>query len=364
MTSPKPPEGSDPFPSEGSDPFGVVVGQEQAVRRLRAAAASPVHAYLFVGPRGAGKRRAAAALAGELIGDPAERERSRRLARTENHPDLVLFEPQGPSFRIEEADAIVIEASRAPVEAGDKVIVLERFHDATAEAAARLLKPIEEPPASIRFILLAEEVLPEHVTIASRSTRIDFPAIPVASIVRVLVRRGVPDDLATAAAEGSGGDLKRAELLVDDDEFAARRSLWWAAPTRLDGSGFAVSEVVVELRQAVDSAQHPLEVRHALEADAMDEQEQLTGTRGSGRAAMEARHRREARLHRTDEWRMGLATLAHRYRDPAVGGSVDLDVYKLLADAVESLTRNPSEELWLTDLFYSLPGLGPTGGVP
>ena len=121
--------------------FDDLVGQPTAATRLASAATEPVHAYLFVGPRGTGKRHGAALLAGELVGAEDDRDRNRRLAVREEHPDLVIFEPEGTSLRAEEVEAIIIEASRATVEAGRKVIVVDRFHEATAEAAARLLKP-------------------------------------------------------------------------------------------------------------------------------------------------------------------------------------------------------------------------------
>ena len=51
--------------------FATFPEQEEAKRLLRAALArGPAHAYLFHGPRGVGKRAAALAFAGELLGDP------------------------------------------------------------------------------------------------------------------------------------------------------------------------------------------------------------------------------------------------------------------------------------------------------
>lgn len=341
------------------DPFAALVGQELAAVRLRAAAGDPVHAYLFVGPRGVGKRRAALALAGEWVGDAEDRDRSRRLAADGEHPDVVMIAPEGPTLRMEEARIVVVEASRAPIEGPVKVIVIDRFHDAEPKAAAALLKPIEEPPPSTRFVLLAEKVPPEHVTIASRATQIDFPAVSIAAIVDSLVERGVPADLAAAAAGGSGGDVGRAELLASDEAFAARRKLWWDVPGRLDGSGHRVTELVDEIRSAVEQAQEPLDERHRVESEALAETEELMGTRGSGRRAMEVRHRREARLHRTDEWRMGLATLAHRYRSAGLLDAAPLDVFESLTGAAEALLRNPNEELWLVALLLDLPPLDP-----
>ena len=142
-----------------------------------------------------------------------------------------------------------------------------------------------------------------------------------------------------------------------DPEFAARRTLWWEIPGKLDGSGHRVSELVAEVRAAVDKAQEPLDARHESDGEAMDAVEELTGTRGSGRRLMETRHRREARQHRTDELRMGLATLAQRYRTADLASPEVIGVFPRLTDAAEALVRNPNEELWLTTLFLDLPAL-------
>lgn len=337
-----------------SDPFGDIIGQELAVQQLRAHVMNPVHAYLFVGPRGSGKRRAAVRMAGELVGAPEDRDRNRGLAVREEHPDVAIFEPAGNAFLMEEAEAVIIEASRSPSEAGRKVLILDRFHDADGRVAANLLKTIEEPPASTMFILLAEQVPPEHITIASRSVNIDFPAVPEAVISAALQERGIGQERADATARGACGDVNRAELLLTDTAFVERRDLWWNVPTRLDGTGYAISEIVKELTAVIDQAQVPLDELHAAEAESMDKTEELTGTRGSGRKAMETRQKREARLHRTDEWRMGLSTLAHRYRETLVTGDQPTEVFDVLRDATAALNRNPSEELWLTRTLLAL----------
>ena len=170
--------------------FDSLIGQPLVKERLDSAVNAPVQAYLFLGRRGTGKRRAAALFAGELVGAEQDRERNRSLAAREEHPDLVIFEAEGNSLRSDEVEAVIVASSRSSVEAGRKVIVVDRFHEATPEAAARLLKPIEEPPPSTIFILLAEEVPPEHVTIASRSTTVEFAAVSVEAIRDALVNRG------------------------------------------------------------------------------------------------------------------------------------------------------------------------------
>ena len=78
----------------------------------------------------------------------------------------------------------------APVEGDRKVLILHEFHLLRPEAAALLLKTIEEPPASDDLRRLADAVPPDLVTIASRCVRIDFRAIPEDVIADRLARRG------------------------------------------------------------------------------------------------------------------------------------------------------------------------------
>ena len=69
--------------------------QAEARRLLDAALAEgPAHAYLFHGPPGVGKRRAALGFAGALLGDPGRVERRA-------HPDLYVLEPLGDQIRID-----------------------------------------------------------------------------------------------------------------------------------------------------------------------------------------------------------------------------------------------------------------------
>ncbi len=362
-----------------TDPWSAVVGQPRAVAALAAAVASPVHAYLLVGRRGSGKRAAAAAFAGELIvaaderatGEPVRAERHRRLAAREEHPDIFVLSPAGNSLRREEeVSQLIVEASRTPVEGIRKVLVVDRFHSATPAAAAALLKPVEEPATPVVWVLLAEQVLPEHVTIASRCSRVDFGPVPDDEVAAVLVSEGLAAaDRAALVAAAAAGNLHRARVLAADERVAARREAWWSIPDRLDGHGAAVAELVAELRALIDDAGMALTERHRAEVAALDEREKRFGTRGSGRRDIEAQHRREHRQFRTDEIRFGLVTVGARYReqmasepnDPAAARRAIRAIARLRATA-ESLIRSPNEALALQALFLDLPLA--SGAVP
>jgi DNA polymerase III subunit delta' len=344
-----------------TDVFDRVVGQERAVAHLRAAARAPVHAYLLVGPPGTGRRTAALALAAALLcprGGCGECDVCARVSAG-IHPDVAVIEREGAFLGIEQAREIRRLAMRTPNEGSRKVLVLPEFHLAQ-DAVPALLKVVEEPPPSTVFVILADHVSPELVTIASRCVRIDFGPLPVERLVETLVRDGVDPAVAADVAGASGGRLDRARLLASDPGFASRRATWQSVPTRLDGRGATVAVVAAELVEVLGSAAvAPLVARQAAEVTEMEDRVKRSGERGSGRKLLADRHRRELRRLRTDELRYGLAALAAAYRDALVERRADpgaaLAGLDAIQKAAESLLHNPGEALLLQSLLVRLP---------
>lgn len=339
------------------DVWAALEGQPRAAEILAAAAVQPVHAYLFCGPRGTGKRVAALAFAAALIGIDSRR---RRLALAGRHPDVSIHEPEGRTLRVVEADEIIFEASRSPVEGSRKVIVCDRFHTAEPEAVASLLKTIEEPPPTAVIVLLSEEIPPDHTTVASRCVIVEFDPVADDDVRAILEREGADlqglDDIVAAAA----GDVNRARLLATDDGLGTRRQAWAAVPGRLNGTGAMVSVLVDELRALIDEAQAPLAARQQAESDDLGRVEADAGAQGRLRREMDARHRREQRLLRADELRFGLATLAAFYRRQLADDrhpQAAVAAITRIRDAHACLVRNPNEPLLLQSLFLSLPRL-------
>jgi len=350
------------------DAWAEVVGQDPAVALLQSAAlGQPAHAWLFIGPHGSTKRAAARAFAGDLLagepaaaGDEAGAERARSLAQAEQHPDLIVVERVGASIRAEEADEVIHRASLSATEGRRKVLVLDEFHLLTAEVAPRLLKTIEEPPGDTIFIVLADELPPELVTIASRCVRVDFSPLTAAAISARLVDDGIAPDRAGEVAAFANGDLDRARLLATDDRLALRLAAWRGLPRRLDGTGATAAAAIDDLRAAIDDAEAPLRARHETEVAELDERIERYGQRGQGAAQLVARHKRETRRLRTDELRMGLGALAATYRDEmavAADPSASLGALDAIQEAAERLIRNPNEELQLMALALQLPSL-------
>jgi len=345
--------------------WSTIVGQTKAVAVLRSWSTDPVHAYLFVGPAGTGKRQAArafsAAVQAQLFnGDDVGRERQLRLALQDKHPDVEIYEPEGSQLLVPAVrDSIIPSVFRKPADGARRMIVIDRFHDANPAAAAALLKTVEEPPPNAIIILLAESVPVEHVAIASRCSRIEFPPLSHSDLSGWIADQGIAPGEASVLIEASAGDLRRLELLTKDPGFSERAALWRGLPTTLDGTGATAGQMVRELTALIAAASTPLSERHAAELEELDAREELLGTRGSGRSGVDARHKRELRRLRTGELQFGLRVLARRYgRSLAEGGGAEMvEAVALLRQANDALVRNPNESLLLHNLFWNLPQL-------
>src|SRR2546423_1201565 len=120
------------------DVFENIPEQAEAKRLLRAALADegPAHAYLFHGPPGVGKRAAAVAFAGALIGDRGRVERG-------SHPDLYLVEPVGDQIRIDDIRELRRDLHMRPFEADRRVYLIYAAETMNEDAADALLNDLE-----------------------------------------------------------------------------------------------------------------------------------------------------------------------------------------------------------------------------
>jgi DNA polymerase III subunit delta' len=345
--------------------LATIVGQPTVQSLLTSASAAPVHAFLFIGPAGSGKRSAAMSFGAALLcaNGGCGVCRDCRLALLGEHPDVRIVERVGAAISTEQADDIIRMASRAPVEGSRKVLILDEFHLLRPEAAAKLLKTIEEPAPSTVFVVIADDVTPELVTIASRCMRVEFRPLSDETILTALIAEGVAPTLAEPASLAAGGDLDRARLLAADPGLSARRQAFADVPRYLDGTGNVVISQVGLLMTLIEEAAAPLAARHLVEIAEMDERIKAMGERGSGKKQLEERHKRELRRHRTDEIRAGLVAIASTYRDALIAGAGrHATVYQAAVvtvhAALEAMERNPNDTLQLQSLLLRLPPFG------
>ena len=184
---------------------------------------SPSHAYLFHGPAGTGKRAVARAFAAALLEQGARSPDTvaERVMR-DSHPDLTWVTPSGAAEMLvaDIEQPVVAAATRTPFESARRVFVIERADTMNDQAANRMLKTLEEPPAFTHLLLLADRREDVLATIASRCQPVRFDPLPSALIARRLGE-------AAGAGEGTGAMADEraqacARLALGDADLAAR----------------------------------------------------------------------------------------------------------------------------------------------
>src|SRR5712691_7245804 len=203
------------------DVFETFPEQAEAKRLLRAALAEgPAHAYLFYGPPGVGKRAAAVAFAGELIGDRPRVERGA-------HPDVYVVEPVGDQIRIDDVRELRRDLHMRPFEADRRVYLLYSAETLNEDAADALLKDLEEPPPYAVIVLVADDLGPLPETIRSRCQLVPFRRLSERAVREEIDARapGLPPEQAIALARVAGGRLDRVLRLLDEDGSRQRDAL-------------------------------------------------------------------------------------------------------------------------------------------
>lgn len=300
------------------------------------------------------------AFAAELLAAAsAEPDRVRRLARDGQHADVVVVEREGASISVDAAREVISRAHRSPVEADRQVLILVDFH-LVRDAGPILLKTIEEPPPATIFVILADEVPAELITIASRCVLVPFRPLSAAVIAEALEGDGESPERAVLLATQAGGDLRRARILARDPDVESRAARWRSVPDELDGTGYAVCRVVDDLLSVTDSVADPYEAAYQAEIEEMTHRLQALDPDAEFAVpkSMAERHKRELRRARTDELRSGLRTLADRLRADVVAdsgsGAVIGRSLRRIGEASAALARNPNERLLLQDLLGGL----------
>jgi DNA polymerase-3 subunit delta' len=355
---------------------------------LAAALASPVHAYLFAGPPGAGKRGAARAFAAELLAQGApdpDDARRRALADPSPHPDLVWLAPRGTQHLVDEVrQRVITAAAYRPFEGARRVFVIEAADAMADESQNALLKTLEEPPGFVHIVLISAE--PELLleTVRSRCQEVRFRPLDAEAVASRLASRGLgeDDDERLAAARLAAGDPRRAEFLVREEGRELRAVAVECVASALSGDlTWAPWRRMLSAAESAGARAGEETVERLASAAAEAGQDEGRAGRRAAREAEEA-GRRASRRARTEALDAGLGLLAAWLRDLAAvaDGAEDLilsadrlDDLRAAADGLDAraarrggelvmdtrrrLTVNVGEELALEALVYRLEAL-------
>lgn len=256
------------------------------------------HAQLFVGPEGCGTLSMAIAYAQYLICQNGEAENENGIEacnikfKSLSHPDMhfafpvagsdrvkqhavsdhyleewrrfVKEQPYGNLFdwyqligiekkqgliSVHEAQDIVRKLSLKSYEGGYKVMLIWMAEKMNMEAANKLLKLIEEPPAKTVLLLVAEDEGQILQTIRSRCQVLHFPPLAEEVIANALVEKGAPREEALRLAHEADGNFNKAlDLMNHDSEdlvFEKWFVQWVRSAFKAKGNKSAIHELIL-----------------------------------------------------------------------------------------------------------------------
>lgn len=218
--------------------FEAVAGQARVKRALERALREDrlSHAYLFTGQEGLGKLDLARELGVALVagcggcGVCDECERARRGL----HPDLALIEAEGDQIRREQVDVVVADLALRPFTAARRVWVIPECERLNDEAANKLLKSLEEPPAHVHFLLVTDRLERVKPTIVSRCQLVECAPLADAEVADHLARvHGLDGEEGATLARLARGSVDRAARLAADARGPRRREEYLLQAARL-----------------------------------------------------------------------------------------------------------------------------------
>lgn len=242
--------------------FDDVVGQEAITDTLKNSLirGKVSHAFLFAGPRGTGKTSCAKIFAKALNclnlqeGEPCN-ECSNCLAADQGAmPDIIEMDAASNNS-VDEIRDLLDKVHYAPTEGKYKVYIIDEVHMLSISAFNALLKTLEEPPASVVFILATTELQKVPATIISRTQRYNFKRFSNEAMVQrmeyILGQEGVEyeDKALKVIAQVADGGMRDALSILDQLLSFEKSSVRYE--DALEVTGFATQEQVEKLLLAL-----------------------------------------------------------------------------------------------------------------
>lgn len=230
--------------------FDDLVGQAPLAEQLAHVAAQPTamtHAWLFTGPPGSGRSKAARAFAAALqcegAGAPGCGEcQACRTVLAGSHADLVVEATTETFIRVGRARELALAAGSRPTVGRWRVIIIEDADRLNDQAADALLKSLEEPPPRTVWMLCAPSLEDLLVTIRSRCRHMRLRTPPVDDVAQLLQQRdGIEPAMAHYAARAAQSHVGIARRLARDESARTRRHRVTGIPLALTSLGAALA---------------------------------------------------------------------------------------------------------------------------
>ena len=212
--------------------FKDLIGQEVMAQTITNAIKidKTPNAYLLTGIRGVGKTTTARLIAKALNclknKDDKIKCSSEQFCPTceeivnSNHIDILEMDAASKTG-IDDVRELIENSKYSPTSAKYKIFIIDEVHMLSKQAFNGLLKTLEEPPPSLKFILATTEVRKIPVTILSRCQRFDLKRVSVEKLcvhlkdISIKENGKISDDAIKLIARTSEGSVRDAISLLD-----------------------------------------------------------------------------------------------------------------------------------------------------
>lgn len=214
----------------------------------------PSQAYIFYGQEGLGKLAAAHELAMSLL-----KQKDSANSLSAGHSNLIVLAPLEGKKSISIAQVRELNESiwrTAQVSTVPRVVIVNRIDTISLEAANAMLKNLEDSPASVVFVMLANSIGSVLPTIRSRAQLVHFSQPPVEQLETVLrVQQNLSDSVVQTIVRVSHGMPRVAFDLLDSQEREKYQQTYTQAQEYVSGSitqRFLVAKTVHEQKNGME----------------------------------------------------------------------------------------------------------------
>lgn len=180
------------------------------------------HAYILEGPLGTKRIDTALWIAKVLLCRNIDNDfepcgvchNCRRVDQI-GHPNLFFVQAEGETIKKRQIMELLVEFSRASVEPGPRIYIIDEAEKFNQEAANTLLKTMEDPGADIYQIMITSQINALLKTIVSRAQVIHFRPVGKMQIHMELANQGFSPLLVDAVSEYTTNTDKAREMVAD-----------------------------------------------------------------------------------------------------------------------------------------------------
>ena len=212
--------------------FKDLIGQEVMAQTITNAIklGKTPNAYLLTGIRGVGKTTTARLIAKALNCEKNIDEKIKCSGEnfcptckeiiSSNHMDILEMDAASKTG-IDDIRELIENSKYSPTSAKYKIFIIDEVHMLSKQAFNGLLKTLEEPPPSLKFILATTEVRKIPVTILSRCQRFDLKRVSIDKLCSHLKNISdkeagkISEDAIKLIARTSEGSVRDAISLLD-----------------------------------------------------------------------------------------------------------------------------------------------------